>query len=673
MKKSFWFVLSFLLFCINAYSQILSNPITLNANYVEDLRNEFRDFNTIRIDIERLNEICKTEKGRVSFQMFVGSTRNWHLILEENEIRAPKHQISLNNESTDTHFGICTTYKGHLKDNPNNIIRLSIAGGIIEGYIMDGNEMMFIKPVSKIIKNYSNTEHFVIFNLNDVIDDPNIEDCGTEDVKVIRDVIQNNENFETARATTSCRVLEIATEADFEFFQENSSDVTTSNNNILGILNQVEGVYQTTFNVRFLVVFQSVWSVSGDPYSAVGSGDVVDELASWWQSNRGNVGRDIVYFFSAKTGHTVKGAAKVIGAICDNIANSYAFTATEVTNELAITTAHEIGHLFNAVHPNTTNPASCSPDRTIMCTDPSNLGRVLQFSAFSQDEINAWINGHNTCLTDVLNVSISGENFICSTEQFTVTGLPPNSSITSWQSSNSYALTVASNGLATRQNSYNGLVNITASGNYGNDGCTFVSSPKMVWVGQPVVDYISFANPVNESPYFCSSHYDNTINIMSDSTYTTPTTFEARLLDLNLSVYYTSTVPYSHDVDEIWYVSPTPANGYYIFEVRGTNGCGTTGWYGTEVEYVDCSQMRYMVTYPNPTSDKLTIERISKRETTKVQPVTEYKLYNMNQELVSIGTVSKSLTLDVSAFKNGMYILVLTIGEKIETHRILIE
>jgi hypothetical protein len=110
------------------------------------------------------------------------------------------------------------------------------------------------------------------------------------------------------------------------------------------------------------------------------------------------------------------------------------------------------------------------------------LERILQFSSFSQNEINAWINGHNACLTEVLSVNISAISPVCSSNQLNIVGLPQNSSITSWSSSNNSGLTVSSSGAITRQNNFNGIVNVSVNGNFGNDGCTF-SSTRPILVG----------------------------------------------------------------------------------------------------------------------------------------------------------------------------------------------
>lgn len=441
-----------------AQQSILLKPIKIAEEYSVEIRQSVDDFKIVRMDFNVLRNISSNNKGSLDFNLRVGDDYNWKISLEETNIKSPNYRIEENNKQFDSQPQTVTTYKGLLNGNSSNHVRLAISETMFEGYFSDEGEMIFIRPLNRIIPNYPTKEHFIIFNASDIKDNLSIKDCGIAEIKKITQ--SQSKSLTTARATTSCRVLEIATEADFEFFQANGSNITTANNSILATLNQVEGVYQTTFNIHFLVAFQSVWSTSSDPFTISGSTPVVDELANWWQANRANVSRDIVFFFSAKTGHTVKGSARILGgAVCSSQVNSYAFSATAVTNDLVITTAHEIGHLFSATHPDLSS-AACSPTRTIMCIDPNPpVGRVLQFATFSQDEINTWINGNNACLTDVLNVNIAGTDPVCSTGQFTVTELPPNSSTTSWSSAYTSGLTITNSGFASRQSNYIGQVN----------------------------------------------------------------------------------------------------------------------------------------------------------------------------------------------------------------------
>jgi len=640
-----------------AQQPILLEPMKISEEYTGKIKQTIDNFKIVRLDSNVLRNISKNNKGNLDLHLIIGDDYDWKITLEENNIKGPNYSIEENNKSFDSQQQTVTTYKGYLNANSYNHVRLAISETMFEGYFSNEREMIFIRPLNSIIPNYPAKDYFIIFNAKDIKDNLNIKECGIEQIKKIYQL----KSLTTARATTSCRVLEIATEADFEFFQANGSNVATANNSILATLNQVEGVYQATFNIRFLVAYQSVWSNTNDPYSVVGGTSVVDELANWWQANRTNVSRDIVFFFSAKTGHNVKGSARVWGGtVCSSQVNSYAFSATALTNNLVITTAHEIGHLFSATHPDLSSTA-CSPTRTIMCTDASNLGRVLQFATFSQDEINTWVNGHNACLTDVLNVNIGGTDPVCSTGQFTVVGLPPNSSIISWSSTNTSALTVTNNGVPSRQNNYVGQVDVTANGNYGNDGCTFTSTTP-IWVGQPS----SFTtNPSGVPAVQASLGSWVVIRV-----YSTPGasisslnwwTNNSSALDLNIGSGNCSV--------------ECQQTGYNYVYVTSSNVCGTSFARQIPINVTSGGggggQMLNVM--PNPSSSYIDIELPFNLEKGKGEKV-EVTIFNDQSFPVYSKTYAQSsFTINTQTLPEGLYYLKVVYKENLYTQQILIK
>lgn len=676
MKKTFLLsivILTIIQSSLRAQLNFQSDPVKLDRITNDELHKSLREFKLISFDIKGLNALCEGKKSNINFEIHIESY-NWNITLEENELRSLNYQASENQNTPNSPFKDQITYKGYLNGNINQSVRLAISENQFEGYVMDGQEMVFIKSLSKFIKNYPSKNHFVVFNSNDIIEDPMIRACGVEEVKSVKNAIDKTQNVVSGRATTSCRVLEIATEADFEFFQISGSNVTTANNNILAVLNQVEGVYQTTFNIRFLVVFQSVWSVSSDPYNAVApsppgdASNVVSELATWWQANRSNINRDVVHFFSAKTGHRVRGSAKVIGGICDNIANSYSFTATNpsaATVNQVTTTAHEFGHLFGAFHPDSASD-SCSPTPTIMCVVIGGVdNRAFQFSAFSQGEINTWINGHNACLTDVLNVNIGGTDLVCSTGQFTVIGLPANSSITSWSSANTSALTVTNSGVPTRQNNFDGSVNVTANGNYGNGGCTFTST-KTVWVGLPAnVESIALGFDTNQPFYVCPN-----------------TTYQFNAFDFtNIpgTTYNWYTYNYHTIQSGQGTISTNIRTGNYVdgtyISVRAQNACGMSYWTDALLyQSFSCGGgSGFFSVYPNPADAYFEVE-ISESE----YKSSEFSFYeivvldNNGEEKMRASTNDKLKRIDTSSLKSGQYFLnVLYKGEVLQRQIII--
>lgn len=654
-----------------AQQSILLEQIKITEEYSSEIKQSINDFIIVRLDFNVLRNITTNNNGYLDFHLKVGDAYDWEISLEENNIQSPNYRMEENNKQIDRQPKTVTTYKGLINGNSSNHVRLAISETMFEGYFLDESEMIFIRPLNKIIPNYLPNDHFIIFNAKEIKDNLNIKECGIAEIKKIFQ--SQSKSLTTARAATTCRVLEIATEADFEFFQANGSNVATANNSILATLNQVEGVYQTTFNIRFLVAFQSVWSTSNDPYTISGSTNVVDELANWWQANRTTVSRDIVFFFSAKTGHTVKGSARILGgAVCSSQVNSYAFSATAVTNDLIITTAHEIGHLFSATHPDVSG-AACSPTRTIMCIDPNNLGRVLQFANFSQDEINTWINGNSACLMDVLNVNIGGADPICTTGQLSVIGLPPNSSTTSWSSAYTSGLTITNSGFATRQSNYLGQVNVTANGNFGNAGCTF-SSTKLITVGAPLitnqrVDGSSYYGPT----YICpGSHWLQVTPVGTTS---------------NANWTVQSGVPFV--------VSPNYLDFYMYSNVasvaitaNATNACGTgpnAAFYLMKKTW-GCPSSFSIAASPNPVAEELTVTTISTSDISEAQIIFGTHLQDIPpsvgravlfdgqaQSIVEGQWIDGTLKLNVRGLKRGLYFLHIYIDDKVYKEQIIVE
>jgi hypothetical protein len=688
MKKVYTLTIAtILLFHISILAQVnfQANVVELKETEQVKLHDLFRDFKTVCLDTRTLSDFLRGKKSDINFNLRIGSHYQWKINLEENELRAPNYNISVNNVIVEQLVNTCITYKGLLNNDSSQPIRLSITDDQFEGYIIDNQEILFIRPLSKIIANYSDNQHFVIFRGRDVINRANIKECGNEDVDIINAAFEKTQSSSSARATTSCRVLEIATEADFEFFQLNGSNVASTNVNILNVLNQVEGIYQTTFNIRFLVPFQSVWTTTNDPYTSTSSATVIEELANYWQANRSTVARDVVYFFSGKTGHDVRGRARVFGAVCDNLANSYAFTAAALTNvNPVITTAHELGHLFNATHPNGSSE-SCSPTRTIMCVvtcsnPPCADNRVANFSMFSQNEINAWINGQNACLTDVLNVNIGGTNPVCSSGQFTVVGLPPNSSVTSWLSVNTSALTVTNGGVPTRQNNYTGFVNITANGNYGNDGCTFTST-KAVGVG----NYFPIGtSSVNSN---CSGNTFNVLNtsLSSACTANTPIYFTYKITDSNYSnfVFTPVSVPsgasWSSSGGYLYMTVYTPSSQGSRSATIALSATGPCGPYS--VNFTSTSVNYYSSPFsisPNPSTEIVTVnmdnDNLSDNPSQNlIYGITITDLYGIPVESFEYKAGISSVNISVKDFKTGLYILSVFDGKIWTSQRLIIQ
>jgi hypothetical protein len=185
---------------------------------------------------------------------------------------------------------------------------------------------------------------------------------------------------------------------------------------------------------------------------------------------------------------------------------------------------------------------------------------------------------------------------------------------------------------------------------------------------------IYFTNSENEGMYFCSSSYGNYFEIESGAS---GTSYEARLLDITgQTVLYTSSVTnYQAGTPNLWDYYPS-SDGYYVFEVRGTNECGSTDWVGTEVEYVNCSSL--FTVYPNPADNYVNIEMYADKMTeTEIETKTEaYQITIVDDtgtEVLKASSKNKKQLVDTSHLKNGRYILRIQYGGEITLQRIIID
>lgn len=266
--------------------------------------------------------------------------------------------------------------------------------------------------------------------------------------------------------------------------------------------------------------------------------------------------------------------------------------------------------------------------------------------------------------------SLTGNKTICRTSNTIFTLNNGNANSVVWSKSNNLEI-VSSNNFQ-----FVVRAKLNASGN-GYISATFngITLKKDVIVGIPPIDLVTFSNGADSGDYFCTSHTGNTYHIEPGNV--PNTTYQYRLRKYpNLNVVYTSPTGRSYS-DQVSY---TPSQGWYEFQVRATNDCGTGPWVGYEVEYVDCSQGgggEYRIS-PNPTSSTLTIEKNKDRrkETNNLydkddQPT--YQLYDFYANILTRGDIRDITTINISNYKKGIYILKISFKDKSEIHKVIIE
>ena len=195
--------------------------------------------------------------------------------------------------------------------------------------------------------------------------------------------------------------FDIATEADYEYVQALGGS-ENANREIRGILNQVEGVYQSELLLQLRISFQHAWTMEDDPYTAINASDLLYEFIEHWNANfAAEENYDLAHIWTdrERTDFHIGGLAHV-AVVCSVRSSSYGLSKrqTEIPDKY-VTPAHEIGHNFGAVHPNEVHPPVPTCTNTIMTSGIFGGGnKQLTFCQFSRQQIATHVSGNNSCL-----------------------------------------------------------------------------------------------------------------------------------------------------------------------------------------------------------------------------------------------------------------------------------
>ncbi len=329
------------LFTVSLSSVLLAQSATVK----NDLSRSFKSVELLRFSEDELNSAQHSQV--LSIQT---ATKNLKLNLYPRELRSANYiaeQTGVDGRKT-LEPSATTTFKGNVNGEQGSAVRLSIDGFKIQGYLLTEGNTFYIESAKKYSELASEGD-FVMYRSGDLTEfgELHCEDNVASKIESGKRAARMNSQV----SPTALRIVEIATDADFELFQIFGGSSVQANNEILALLNMVEGIYETELNLTFTVVYQHSWTTATG-YSGSTRSIYLDGFRNYWNANltNGFPARDAAFLFSGRSVYSGQGQA-FLATICSSPLSAYAFTGfIDSTAANRVLMAHEIGHIVGANH-----------------------------------------------------------------------------------------------------------------------------------------------------------------------------------------------------------------------------------------------------------------------------------------------------------------------------------
>lgn len=361
-------------------------------NLRNDLQSSFKKFSLVKIN----NQIARQKAQSGDALTIATDERTYQLNLTARDLRSSNYRA----EETDANglraidgAAQVTTFAGKVAgEESDSEVRVSTNENGVEGYFISGGEMFFIEPARRYSKAASGDDS-IVYRKEDAVNPANFTCDVEEKIERGKQIVESAANNPQSPQAT-LRVVELATEADFEF-ETQLGGAAQANAEILNILNMVDGVYRKELGITISVVYQHAWT-SVDPYTtATSTSALLTSFQNYWNTNfpASSFPRDAAHLFTGKAAFSGQGLAYV-GVVCKSPSAAYGLDGrldfSPIKFEL---TAHEIGHSFGATHAEAAQSCGNTIMNAMMTQDTA-----FTFCQSSRNEITTYVSSNNSCL-----------------------------------------------------------------------------------------------------------------------------------------------------------------------------------------------------------------------------------------------------------------------------------
>ena len=397
-KTTVWLAASILTFAVLSVVHLRSTDAqSSRVRFQQDMAQIFLNHEDVKLDARAITDQVR-EFGHLSLRT---AATDFEIELRPNDLRSPKYRAaeSAGGVEREVLMPPAKTFKGTVNGLAGADARFTIDADKVEGMILTAQDSYFVEPAAKYSA-AAETSDYIVYRASDVRPDITRTCVDTLDQKITTSARQ----FASASASeispavfSPFRVVEMATEADFQYVNALGGS-TATNNDILSIMNSVQAIYERDIGLTFTIVFQHTWTTA-DPFVTTGTSvqpavNLLNSFTDYWNLNFANVNRDDVHLW---TGKNLGGPAGVAwqGVVCFSANFSYGLSDLENLTPFRVgIPAHEIGHNFNATHCD----AQTGCDNSIMVATQTQAN-TQTFCPFSVNEMTTFVTANSGCLS----------------------------------------------------------------------------------------------------------------------------------------------------------------------------------------------------------------------------------------------------------------------------------
>ncbi|MHC4774442.1 MAG: M12 family metallo-peptidase [Planctomycetota bacterium] len=295
-----------------------------------------------------------------------------------------------------------STYRGTVRGVAGSVVAASLIDGQLTATIhFDDEDIWLVEPLRELAGPGAPAGFHAVYRDTDAL--PPVDRwCGTTD-----DMVPPGDDAGGGNAggggiaSTGLRIIDLACDADVEFWQKNSSNTQTTMYDIENVINNyMETIYERdldlTLEVTTIVV--RTGGVGDDPYTTNDCSSLLGQFRSVWRSTPElSIRRDAAQLF---TGKNLSGCLGIsyLATTCDNQWHYSVVESRAPGLSMAYRTAlsaHELGHTFNASH------CDGDSDCRIMCSGLGGCtGGITSFGSRATSEIRSFASTSG-CLGDL--------------------------------------------------------------------------------------------------------------------------------------------------------------------------------------------------------------------------------------------------------------------------------